>query len=292
MNIIKLSRFFVLAGALTAAVISGSSVSATNNNSNCLDPNKLSSYKVITLERNKGSITTKDGKPLCSDGNLVYQSFNMPANWKGSLEWDERAIPQTEFGRTATKIPANTRNYVASVTVATPEACKGTQMDWNLAPGVTRIDTLDGDMAVNIAGKIFVGKGECEKPKPIVKNIEVCKLDSKTKVTIDETKFDSKVYSKNLSDCETKPVNKIAVCELDTKKKTTIDETKFDNKKYSKNVADCDETPAPVEETPAETPTETVTELPKTGAGDLFGGALGMSALGAATTAYFRSRRK
>ncbi len=205
MKIISASRLLVLAGTLAAMFLGGSHAFATNNSSACLDPTQLSSYKMIALDRGYGEITTKDGKPLCSDGNLVYESFNLPDTWKGTLTWDARAIPQTEFARTEVTIPANTSNYVAKATVATPEACKGTQMDWYLAPGVTRIDTLDGDNAVNIAGLLFAGQGECEAPKPVVKNIDVCKLDTKTKTTIDETTFDSKKYSKTVSDCDITP---------------------------------------------------------------------------------------
>jgi len=294
MNSIKISRFAVLVGALIATFVGGNSAFATNNTS-CLDPKKFDSYKLITMERGAGAITTRDGKPLCSDGNLVYQSFNLPATWKGTLVWDKTAIPQTEFGRTATKIPANTSNYVARVTVPTPEACKGTQMDWNLAPGVTRIDTLDGDAHVNIFGELFVGKGNCEAPAPEVKKIPVCELTTKTKVTIEESKFDSKKYSKTVSDCDTKPaVTKIPVCEIDTKTKTTIEESKFDSKKYSKTVSDCDTKPSTPEAKPeaAETKQATeVTELPHTGIADLFGGGIGLGAIAAATTAYVRSRR-
>ena len=75
---------------------------------------------------------------------------------------------------------------------------------------------------------------ECVQPK----DIQVCRLSDKKIVTIKETEFDAKMYSKNLDDC--KPVVKdIQVCELATKKVITIKETEFNTTKHSKNLDDC-----------------------------------------------------
>lgn len=124
----------------------------------------------------------------------------------------------------------------------------------------------------------FQAKVDCPS-KPEVKKITVCELDTKKIVTINENDFDSKKYSKNLADCaETPAPGEITVCELDTKKIVTIAEDKYDSSKYSKDLSDCAETP------------EVVTELPKTGAGDVMLAGVGLSAL-VAGAAYALQRR-
>lgn len=114
---------------------------------------------------------------------------------------------------------------------------------------------------------------------PEEKKITVCELDTKKIVTINEKDFDSKKYSKNLADCAEKPPveGEITVCELATKKVVTIKESAYDSKKYSKDLTDCKEKVTPV--TPVTPTPPAVTELPKTGAGDVMIAGLGLSAL-------------
>lgn len=127
--------------------------------------------------------------------------------------------------------------------------------------------------------------------------IKVCDLSSKTIVTINEDQFDESKYSKNLEDCKTP--EKLVVCELATKKVITINKDQFDSSKYSTNLKDCEEKcPIPGKEhLPAtsaecETPvTPTPPELPKTGAADLLGAGVGLSAMGLAAYYYAASRR-
>lgn len=162
---------------------------------------------------------------------------------------------------------------------------------------------------------------ECqpEQPKPI----EVCRLEDKKIVTIDEKDFDSSKYSKNLNDCKETPTPKTTeVCRLSDKQIVTINENEFDETKYSKNMADCQEKPAPstievcriedkkivtidekdydtskytqdmsrCKETPV-TPTTPVTELPQTGMGESIVSVLGLGSIAAAAGYYFHSRR-
>lgn len=70
------------------------------------------------------------------------------------------------------------------------------------------------------------------------KNIQVCELATKQVITITEDKFDSSKHSKNLDDCK---VNKIEVCDLATKTVISIDEDQYDSSKHSKNLTDCEE---------------------------------------------------
>ena len=71
-------------------------------------------------------------------------------------------------------------------------------------------------------------------PKPPVKDIRVCELQSGRIITIKEDQFDGNRHSKNLQDC-----SKIQVCELGSKKIITIRETEFDPNRHSKNLEDC-----------------------------------------------------
>lgn len=106
--------------------------------------------------------------------------------------------------------------------------------------------------------------------------IQVCELSTKKLITIDETAFDSKKYSKDLNDCkETPKEEKIQVCDLSTKKIVTIDESDFDSKKYSKDLSKC----------------ETPSELPKTGPADTILGLFGLGAIVASAAYYIASRR-
>jgi 1A family penicillin-binding protein len=71
-------------------------------------------------------------------------------------------------------------------------------------------------------------------PVPVM--IDVCNLDTNKIESIDEKKFDSTNYSKNIDDCKPK---KLQVCELASGELISIDETDFDAKKYSKNTSTC-----------------------------------------------------
>lgn len=128
------------------------------------------------------------------------------------------------------------------------------------------------------------------EPAP-VKKIEVCELDSKKVITIDEKDFDPKKHSKDLEDCKEEPIVKIKVCELETKKIITIDEKDFDSERHSRSLEDCKEVPVEPPVEPPVTP-EPPVELPRTGLGDnILVSGLGLGSLVAATIYYAASRR-
>ena len=68
--------------------------------------------------------------------------------------------------------------------------------------------------------------------------IEVCNISEKKLESIYDDEFDSKEYSKNVSDCK-KTATKITVCDLAQKKIVTIDEDAFDSTKYSRSTTKC-----------------------------------------------------
>ena len=141
-----------------------------------------------------------------------------------------------------------------------------------------------------------------EECKPEEKKIEVCALDSKKIITIDEKNFDSKKHSKNFEDCKEAP-KQIEVCELESKDIITIDEKDFDSKKHSKNYEDCKEAPKVPEvprtpetpqtpEAPVEKVAEMPAELPETGPADVIAKMAGLVALAASSAYYVTSRRQ
>lgn len=135
---------------------------------------------------------------------------------------------------------------------------------------------------------------DCEE-----KNIQVCVLATKKyPVTINEDEFDTKKHSTNPEDCKEAPKPKeIKVCDIKTKTWITISENLYDAKRHSTNQADCEVKPVPVPEKPAPTPpapkpaAPTPVELPKTGAADVFGAAIGVTSMGLAAYYYAVSRR-
>ncbi len=148
----------------------------------------------------------------------------------------------------------------------------------NLSDGVTNGGVNVGDL--NGSTQIFVqfqAKVNCPTPP---KQIQVCQLDTKKIVTINESDFDSKKYSKNLADCaQTPKPGEITVCNVETGKVVTIKENDFDSAKYTKDLSKCAEK------------VTTVTELPHTGpTSGIFAG-IGLSVV-TAGVAYFLQRRK
>ena len=93
--------------------------------------------------------------------------------------------------------------------------------------------------------------------------------------------------------CETKPESKkIEVCELDTKKVVTINEDQFNAKEHSKDMSDCEAAPVtPEEPKQPEQPEEIPAELPRTGLAQSLITMLGLGALTAGSAYYIKSRR-
>lgn len=183
-----------------------------------------------------GTATVKlnSGITLCNDQAMVLQSFTMGPNWNGQPDSHDSfmtSLPQTMSH--ATHFTFSKTDTSKTVTVQTPDACKGTQLDTYV--GDQEIKTIvnehDDDYA-GIDGQIFTTVGTCAP-----KQIKVCDLTTLKMVTIDETAFDSKKYSNTAADCEPKPVM-IDVCDLATDTIIRIDQNTFDAKKHGK-AADC-----------------------------------------------------
>lgn len=81
--------------------------------------------------------------------------------------------------------------------------------------------------------------------------ITVCNLETKKIESIDEKKYDSKAYSKNVEDCKTT----IQVCDLSTDTIVTIEESAYDATKYSKETESCGSSPNNGNTTTPTTPT-------------------------------------
>ncbi len=122
-------------------------------------------------------------------------------------------------------------------------------------------------------------QADCEEVE-----IQVCDLKTKTIITINEEQFDEKKHSRNFEDC--KEAEKIIVCDLETKQIVSIDKEDFDETRHSTTLEDCDE-PTPVTPVTPAPPKE----LPRTGATDLIGTGIGLTAMGLSAYYYAGSRR-
>lgn len=184
--------------------------------------------------------------------------------------------------------------------------------------------TTPGSYSVRLSVNTTVGtktnNTDCVKtftiPKPPVKKISVCDLETKKFITIKESEFDSSKHSKNPEDCKEKPpvevcnpetgetefvpkededkylpvdseaCKDIEVCVLETKTyPVTIKQAEFDSDKHSTNPADCEETPVtpPTPEAPQ--------ELPETGPADVALSVLSLGAVISGAGYYVASRR-
>lgn len=156
----------IAAGAILAGVAFPGVAGATSQNSSCLDGNKASSY-TTKINRTSGVISVKDGKALCESTDIVLESFSMPDTWDGR-GFNSTAIPQTKFSVTRLTIPKGEKNFSKTLSVAAPEACKNTQVDFYIAPEYAAINGLHDDDERYISGVIFKGTKKCETTPPVV----------------------------------------------------------------------------------------------------------------------------
>ncbi len=168
------------------------------------------------------------------------------------------------------------------------EIYRGTNRDYTqTAPGSY---TVEAHVVVKVDGtEKSATSDNCKKPftvepAPVTPPVEikVCDLKSGTIVTIKESEFDNKKYSKNLDDCKN-----INVCRLSDKQVATIKETAFDSTKYSRSTDDCK---PPVSTTPTPPKPAAPATIASTGPEMIVGGLFGSSALGLGISSYVRSR--
>ena len=141
----------------------------TNQTTGCLDPTKSTSF-TTSFTRGTGTIATKNGLPLCKPVSLVLESFTMPDTWDGN-GFNLTGLPQKRFATVNLDMPAGAANQKSTLSIAAPETCKNTQLDWYFAPAYDGLTGLHDDDARYIGGMIFAGKGGCgatptATPKP------------------------------------------------------------------------------------------------------------------------------
>ena len=210
----------------------------------------------------------------------------------GSTTWSNASKQNIKASDNITGVGINVGSYAPGANAYTIFSANVASNDKLPTCGTNKLVNLGKVNASNYSleddASVTVTK-DC--PKPPVK-IEVCELDTKKIITIDEKDFDSKKHSKDLNDCKVVEPNKITVCELDSKKVITIDEKDFDSKKHSKDLNDCKTIVPPVTPpvTPPTTP-ETPAELPKTGPAEAILSIVGLGAMIASINYYLASRR-
>lgn len=267
MNKLLTSALAVFTGLAAYSMIACAPQVYAQGSSGCVNPTDMSVYET-KITRGTGTLAVRGGKPLCAAQDIVFQSFNVPTTWdkKG---WNKTAIPQTKFAATQFTIPAGVANFTKTVTVATPDDCYHTQLDFYLAPGYDTITTLTGDDERNIAGVLFAATEKCKEEE---KTLKVCYLKNFTIITIKESEFDSTKHSKDITNCK-KPVE---MCPIEGKEDLPKDDEA------------CVETPVVPEPVTPEVPPA---ELPHTGFASAFAPIAGIGSLTASGYYYLVSRR-
>jgi PKD repeat protein len=141
------------------------SASATSSPvSGCLSPTSASSF-VTSFTRDSGTVSTKNGSPLCQPATLVLESFTVPSTWdrKGA---NSSSVPQTEFAAVNVNLPANKSYITQTATVPVPPSCQNTQIDFYFPPAYPAILTVHADSGRIIGGSLFAGMGSCTTPTP------------------------------------------------------------------------------------------------------------------------------
>ena len=244
-----------------------------------------------------------------SCGNPIWTYNPTPPPAKPSLTCD--AMQKTEVSRDTFKFSTKaTAKDGASVTSYTYDFGDGTTQTTTSSeiqhtyakPGNYKVTvTVNGKEGSDVQ-KTSQG---CQtqitvKPEP---EMQVCRLsDKKYPVTIKESEFDEKKYSKNPNDCKEVP-EELEVCVIESKETKKIKKEEFNEKLHTTDLSKCKEKPVTPPETPStppETPstppktpeTPTPGELPKTGTANIVMSALGLGGLTTAIIAYVASRRQ
>ena len=274
-----------------------------------------------------------------SCGNPIWTYNPTPPPAKPSLTCD--ALQKTEVSRDTFKFSTKaTAKDGASVTSYTYDFGDGTTQTTTSSeiqhtyakPGNYKVTvTVNGKEGSDVQ-KTSQG---CQtqitvKPEP---EMQVCRLsDKKYPVTIKESEFDEKKYSKNPNDCKEVP-EELDVCIIESKQIKKIKKEEFDESKHTTDLSRCKETPEEIEicvieskqikrikkeelnkeihttdlskckekpVTPPETPstppktpeTPTPNQLPRTGTTNIVMSALGLGGLTTAIIAYVVSRRQ
>ena len=244
-----------------------------------------------------------------SCGNPIWTYNPTPPPAKPSLTCD--ALQKTEVSRDTFKFSTKaTAKDGASVTSYTYDFGDGTTQTTTSSeiqhtyakPGNYKVTvTVNGKEGSDVQ-KTSQG---CQtqitvKPEP---EIQVCRLsDKKYPVTIKESEFDEKKYSKNPNDCKEVP-EELEVCVIESKQTKKIKKEEFNKEIHTTDLSKCKEKPVTPPETPStppETPstppkapeTPTPGELPKTGTANIVMSALGLGGLTTAIIAYVASRRQ
>ena len=244
-----------------------------------------------------------------SCGNPIWTYNPTPPPAKPSLTCD--ALQKTEVSRDTFKFStkatakdgASVTSYTYNFGDGTTQTTTSSEIQHTYAkPGNYKVTvTVNGKEGSDVQ-KTSQG---CQtqitvKPEP---EIQVCRLsDKKYPVTIKESEFDEKKYSKNPNDCKEVP-EEIEVCILESKEIKKIKKEEFNEKLHTTDLSKCKEKPVTPPETPS-TPPETPStppktpetpapnQLPRTGTTNIVMSALGLGGLTTAIIAYVASRRQ
>lgn len=193
-------KLFALGAFLVTSIAALPFSAHATNSSDCItlpDGNSGSNYQMaeyfsasFSRTGDTGTVTVKrtSSKPLCKDQPMVAQSFNMGPNWNGKPDSTESflsSLPQTMAY--ATHFTFGKNETSKTVTVQTPHACKGTQLDVYVGSEEQSsiVNQHDGEKR-EFGGKIFQPSEKCEEPK-----VKVCDPSTGNIISVPESEEDN-----------------------------------------------------------------------------------------------------
>lgn len=121
------------------------------------------------LSENSYSVSITPGLPLCDDVDFYLSSYELPATYDKSGNFNESASPQTRYASDMVSVKAGATGLEATtMTVSLPTSCNSYQVDLYFGPEVTQVTyENNGHGEQNIEGIIRNAPETCgQNPTP------------------------------------------------------------------------------------------------------------------------------
>lgn len=223
MNFFKTIKSFVAEYGMKSLIVTSMAIGTvafttvaygTNNSSDtaCLDGSRYQSFRVSYQSRTTGTLSTANGLPLCKDASMIFQSFDFASTWDGKNFLT--SLPQTVHGYKNFTFPGKKANHKVTVSVAAPDECKPTQIDFYTGSSVVRkipkSNPHYGEDREVRSGKIFNATEECKVPVYECSSLSRIKKDRDSYTFRGKAKVENgavlKGFTYNLGDGTTKYV--------------------------------------------------------------------------------------
>lgn len=115
------------------------------------------------LSENSYSVSITQGKPLCDDVDFYLSSYELPATYDKSGEFNQSASPQAHYESDTVNAAAGSTGLAPTVlNVGVPTSCNSYQVDLYFGPQVTTVTYENqGHGEQNIEGIIYNAGADC-----------------------------------------------------------------------------------------------------------------------------------